>query len=452
MATHRKSGWKKTLAPLALLATATLLMSGCSGGDGGGGSTDGASGGEITYWASNQGTSLEDDKKRLEPTLKRFEEETGTKVNLEVIPWSDLYMRILTAVSSGDGPDVLNIGNTWAVTLQETGAFEPVEGKLLEAVGGQDRFIQSSWDTGGKKGAAHTSVPLYGLAYNMYYNTKLFEEAGITEPPATWEEFIEVGKKLTKDTDGDGTIDQWGYSGAGASLSDNSHQAFAKGLQHGSTLFTDDDKPQFAADGIVQGVNDYVSLMAEHKIMSPSDAELTDSTPVVTNLIDGKAAMIFNQSPIKNFEARDFTDWGVAMVPMIDPLAAGGEPIVSHVAGINLSVFKNAKNKDAAIDFVGFLTSTDEQIALNKTFTSLPVVTDAYSDEAFQSEEVKLKQQTLENNSAPMPLVSSEGQMETLVGTALKDLFAKATTGAVSEADITKALSDANDQMSAAIG
>ncbi len=442
------TGWKKYIAPLAAIAAASIVLGGCSssGADGAGSSAK-----EITYWASNQGTSLEDDKARLEPTLKRFEEKTGVKVNLEVIAWGDLYTRILTAVSSGDGPDVLNIGNTWATTLQETGAFEPVEGKLLDAVGGEDRFIKSSWDTGGKAGEAHTSVPLYGLAYNMYYNKKLFAEAGITEPPATWKEFVEDGKKLTKDIDGDGKPDQWGFSTAGASLSDNSHYGFALGLQNGSALFDDQGKPQFDDDGIVAGATDWIGLMSDAKIVSPSDAEINDGSAIVTNLIDGKAAMIFNQSPIKNFEARDFTDWGVAMVPMIDPLPSGGKPIVSHVAGINLSVFKNAKNKDAAIDFVGFMTSNDEQIALNKTFTSLPVVNDAYSDPAFQTEEVKLKQQTLEDNAEPMPLIAQEGQMETLIGTAYKDLFAKAATGKVTESDIRSAMSDANSQMSAAL-
>ncbi|WGD37769.1 sugar ABC transporter substrate-binding protein [Lysinibacter sp. HNR] len=437
---------RRRFAPLAALATVSLILAGCSGGDDNSGGTS-----EITYWASNQGTSLEDDRARLEPTLKRFEEKTGVKVNLEVIPWTDLYTRILTAVSSGDGPDVLNIGNTWATTLQETGAFEPVEGKLLEAVGGEERFIKNSWATGGKPGETHTSVPLYALAYNMYYNTKLFEEAGITEPPATWDEFIEVGQQLTKDTDGDGTIDQWGFSTAGASVPNNAHYVFALGLQNGSPLFDKDNKPQFEDDGVVAAMTAWVGLMSDAKIVSPSDAENTDQLNSVTNLVDGRAAMVFNQSPIKVFNARDFSDWGVAMVPMIDPLPSGGEPIVSHVAGINLSVFKNAKNKDAAIDFVGFMTSDEEQIALNKAFTSLPVILDGYSDPAFQTEEVQLKQETLANNAAPMPLIAQEGQMETLIGTASRELFAQAAAGKLTAASIRSALSDANSQMSAAL-
>lgn len=86
---------------------------------GGGSPTDGSGSGggkTLTYWASNQGASLEVDKKVLQPELDQFEKQTGIKVKLEVIPWSDLLNRILTATTSGQGPDVLNIGNTWSAS------------------------------------------------------------------------------------------------------------------------------------------------------------------------------------------------------------------------------------------------------------------------------------------------------------------------------------------------
>ncbi|MDQ0297071.1 hypothetical protein J2S52_005110 [Streptomyces sp. DSM 41037] len=41
------------------------------------------------------------------------------------MPWSDLLNRILAAATSGQGPDVLNIGNTWSSSLQATGALLP---------------------------------------------------------------------------------------------------------------------------------------------------------------------------------------------------------------------------------------------------------------------------------------------------------------------------------------
>ncbi|MEO3931899.1 sugar ABC transporter substrate-binding protein [Micrococcaceae bacterium Sec7.4] len=434
----------KVLSALAATATLAFGMTAC------GGSSQATSSDTITYWASNQGNSLEDTAAKLKPSLDRFTEKTGVKVKLEVIGWNDLYNRILTAVTSGDGPDVLNIGNTWAVTLQETGAFEPVEGALLDAVGGKDRFLKTSWSTGGAEGKTPTSVPLYGLAYNMYYNPKMFKEAGIETPPATWDEFVADAKKLTKDTNGDGKPDQWGFTAAGASVSANSHQAFVRGLQNGGTLFDKDGKPTFDSAAQVAGVKQWVDLMATDKVMSPSDAEISDGAQKVDNLINGKAAMLFDQSPVKNFEARGFTDWAVAPVPMMKAGASGPEGTQSHVAGINLSVFKNSKNKENAIKLTGWLTNDAEQVALNKAFRSLPVVTGASSDAAFQTAEVKLKNDALANHALPMPLIPKEGQMETLTGTAIKNLFAKAATGTVSEADVQAALKDANNQMAAA--
>lgn len=434
----------KVLSALTAVASLALGLSACGGG------SPAASSDTITYWASDQGNNLDDTAAKLKPSLDRFTQKTGVKVNLEVISWTDLYNRILTAVTSGDGPDVLNIGNTWAVTLQETGAFEPVEGALLEAVGGKDRFLETSWSTGGAEGKTPTSIPLYGLAYNMYYNTTMFKEAGIEKPPVTWQEFVDTAKKLTKDTNGDGKPDQWGFTASGASVSANSHQAFVRGLQNGGTLFDKDGKPTFDSAAQVEGVKQYIDLMATHKVMAPSDAEITQGSQKIDNLINGQAAMLFDQSPVKNFEARGFKDWGVAPVPMMEAGATGDAGTQSHVAGINLSIFKNSKNKENAIKLAGFLTSDEEQVALNKAYRSLPVVSAASTDAVFQTPEVKAKNDALANHALPMPLVAKEGQMETLTGTAIKNLFAKAATGTVSGDDVKAALKDANNQMAAA--
>ena len=86
-------------------------------------------------------------------------------------------------------------------------------------------------------------MPLYGLAYGLFYNKKLFEKAGL-QPPKTWSEFVDTAKKLTKDTNGDGKIDQWGVAIEGASITESAHFAFILGRQNGGELF-DGGKPTF---------------------------------------------------------------------------------------------------------------------------------------------------------------------------------------------------------------
>ncbi|MGK5643423.1 extracellular solute-binding protein, partial [Streptomyces sp. URMC 126] len=69
----------------------------------------------------------------------------------------------------------------------------------LAKVGGKDRFVPAALAAAGAPGKPPAAVPLYSLAYALYYNKKAFEDAGIDGPPATWEELVADGKKLSKD-------------------------------------------------------------------------------------------------------------------------------------------------------------------------------------------------------------------------------------------------------------
>lgn len=122
----------------------------------------------------------------------------------------------------------------------------------------------------------------------------------------------------------------------------------------------------------------------------------------------------------------------------------------SFVAGINLAVFKNTDNLDGALEFVKFMTSTEEQVLLNKTYGSLPTVKDAYADPAFQSEDVKVFQSVLSGTAEPMPQVPQESQFETLVGTAMKSMFADVASGrSVDVTQIKAKLAQADQQLAA---
>lgn len=428
-------------AAFALLVPAAAA---CGSGDedtAGGGDTSGQT---ITYWASNQGPSLEKDKEILQPEIDRFTQETGIKVNVEVIGWPDLLNRILAAATSGQGPDVLNIGNTWSPSLQATGALMPWDQKAFEAIGGRDRFLAGSLSATGAEGKDPTAVPLYSLAYGLYYNKKMFAEAGITAPPATWEELVTAGKKLTKDG-------KWGLAVEGGNVSENAHHAFVFGQQYGGDAFDAAGKAQFDAPGNVAGIKRYLDFMAVDKIVNPSNAEYA-ANQSLSDFANGKAGMLLWQAAASGLASQGMTEdeYGLAPVPFPATTPAGGKKVNSMVAGINLAVFENTEHKDAALQFVKFMTADKTQISLNKTYGSLPSVQSAYSDPAFQTASVKTFQDILANTAAPMPAVPEESQYETLVGTAMKALFADIAGGKnVGEAEIRSRLADATKQVKA---
>ncbi|MEU6840277.1 sugar ABC transporter substrate-binding protein [Streptomyces sp. NPDC046716] len=420
---------------LALAATA------CGGGSStGGGSNDSPK--TLTYWASNQGASIQVDKKVLQPELDKFEKKTGIKVKLEVVPWSDLLNRIMAATTSGQGPDVLNIGNTWSASLQATGALLPWDAQQFDKIGGKDRFVDSALGSAGPEGKDPAAVPLYSMSYALYYNKKMFKDAGITKPPTTWDEVVADGKKISKNG-------KWGLGAEGSNLSNNIHQIFVMAKQRGTDWFTADGKPDFTSDGAVAAVKQYVDLMAKDKIIAPGNAEYAQNQSL-SDFSKGKTAMVLWQAAASTFKSQGMSedDYGVVPAPVLSGAPGTGNQVNSMVAGINIAVFKNTKNVDGATKFVKFMTSDEESKLLNKTYGSIPPVKAAQGDPAFGTSTTGVLKDTLAKSAAPLPQVAEESQFETAVGTAVKELFADAANGkAVTTESVKAALTKAQQSM-----
>jgi len=384
------------------------------------------------------------DRKILTAELDRFTAQTGIKVDLRVLNWADLYTRLMAAVAGGRGPDVVDIGNTWSASLQDTGAFLAFDDAAMAAIGGRDRFLATSMSSTGAAGKPPASIPLYGQSYGLYYNTTLFAQAGISHPPVTWEEFLADAQKLTKPG-------QWGVSVDGASTDGNGHLAFILGRQHGARLLDSHGDPQFDSPPERAAITNLLELMSTHKVVNPSDAEHGGINDALAALAHGKAAMVPFQSGGRGYlDSVGFHDYAVAPLPVLSPLPPGGADVRSFVAGTNLAVFKNTAHSSAALQLVRFLTSDSEQVTLNKAFGTLPVVTAVQDNPAFADPVTQTFATILREHAETMPMIGDEAQMETLLGGAISDLWAKAATGDLTEAGIAAALRKATEQMAAA--
>lgn len=424
------------IAASSLLAVALTACGG--GGDDGGGSSK-----TITYWASNQAPTPQLDVKALTPVLQEFKKQTGVTVNLQVIGWPDLQNRINTAVSSGKGPDVVNIGNTWSASYQATGAFLDFDSGNAQKIGGLSKFVPTTQKAIGAPGKTPTAVPLYGLSYGMFYNKKLFKDAGIKAPPKTWDEFVADAKKLT-----DPKKKVWGVGLEGGSYTEGVHHAFILSEQNNAPLFNG-DKPNFTTAGAVKGVKQYVDLMATDKVANPSDAQNSDGTKTPADFAKNKVAMMLWQGNAASNIAADGMkedEYGVAPYPQ----TSGGKNVGTFVAGINMSVFKNSKNTDASLKFVKFMTDPKTQATLNAKFGTLPVNTEAAKDAKFQTPNLQMFINQLATRAVPLPQIPEEGNFETTVGNAVKQLIADAAQGKpVGDSQIRSALQAAQQKMEA---
>jgi multiple sugar transport system substrate-binding protein len=397
----------------------------------------------LNYWASNQGTSLQNDKDVLTPVLAKFTAQTGIKVNITVVPWANLLNNILAAATSGKGPDVLNIGNTWSSTLQATGAFTAFNAANLSDVGGASHFLAGSLSATGVPGKDPVAVPIYSLAYGLYYNKAKFAAAGITTPPATWTDFEADAKKLTSGSN-------YALAVEGGSTTENIHTAFTLSQQNGGSFYDSSGKATFDTPGNVAGILQQLNFMQADKIVNPSDAEYSNGTEALKDFATGKTAMVMWQAAAGSLKqlGMNAADIGVVPVPLPATLPAGGKKVTSMVAGINLAIFKGSSHQAQDLEFAKFMTSTATQESLNATYGSLPSVKDAYADAAFQTPAVGVFKSVLNSTAAPLPATASESQMETLVGTTIKNLYGEIASGkTVTSSEIAKDLTADQQQL-----
>ncbi len=183
----------------------------------------------------------------------------------------------------------------------------------------REEYPPSLWRLGSLRGRQY-GIPYLYVSYQLLYNRDLFDRAGLPPPPATpdapgfdswtWERFLEVGRALTQDLDGDGRTDQWGF--AWGSLEGHSNALYPFLWQGGADLLTPDGTRNALMPRAVVGLR-FIQRMAKERLipeggLHPGPADL---------FYRGRAAMYLTASTVTRILDRDFPDLpvGAAIVP-----------------------------------------------------------------------------------------------------------------------------------------
>lgn len=162
---------------------------------------------QLTLW---QGVNPPRNRDVLQELVERFNREhPDIQVESLYVGQEDQQTpKILASVVGNAPPDMLWFNSTITGRLVELGAIRPLE-DLLAASPTKDEIDPALLESMQFQG--HTwSVPFGTNNVGIFYRPTLFQAAGITQLPRTWEELRQVAKKLTRDTNGDGRVDQYG--------------------------------------------------------------------------------------------------------------------------------------------------------------------------------------------------------------------------------------------------
>src|SRR5262245_14433244 len=215
--------------------------------------------------------------------LQEFTDATGIEVEFVLVPHNDMHQTFLTEALAGTGDiDIFQADQPWVAELAAAGYLEPIGDRLSD----EDRadFYDVALDTVTYDGEIY-ALPY--LVHNsvLYYRTDLFDEAGITEPPKTWEEYREVAKKLT-----DADAEVYGTMAEGK----QSIEAAAKFLdviqQSGGSVLDADGNVVFDSPETIDAFNHMLGIQYEDQ-SSPPGAPGMDNFETDGLFMDGKLAM-----------------------------------------------------------------------------------------------------------------------------------------------------------------
>jgi N,N'-diacetylchitobiose transport system substrate-binding protein len=144
--------------------------------------------------------------------LDRFTEsyeEEHPSVELEFVlqEWGGIGPKVMKAIEGDDAPDVIEVGNTQVAQYADSGKLRDLTLETMRDLGGED-WLPGLAEPGSINGGQY-GIPWYAANRVVIYNKELFEQAGITAPPTTRKEWVEITEKLN------GSVDQQGIYLAG---------------------------------------------------------------------------------------------------------------------------------------------------------------------------------------------------------------------------------------------
>lgn len=346
--------WLKLAAGAAALTLATAGCAGSSGTDTAA-SSSGAPAqitGDVTVWlmTGSAPTTLTD------ALNKEFEAaHPGVKVKYEIQQWDGIQQKLTTALAGGTPPDVIEIGNT------QTAAFASQDGVLTDLTADKDAFNGAQWlkglaDSGTYDGKVY-GVPFYAANREVIYRKDMFEQAGITKPPASNDEWIDAITKLKTKFGSDPDFQALYMPGQ------NWYSLLSFIWDNGGDIAQADGK-NFKATldsaGAKAGLEFYKKLVDTSGTKAPKDAD--EAKPQQATVYGaGKVAMMIGlpwELPTAAKTDPSLTDKTGAF-PIPSKTAGQSAPV--FLGGSNLAIPANSKNAAAAKEYIKLLSSAKYQ-------------------------------------------------------------------------------------------
>ncbi len=295
------------------------------------------------------------------------------KVEMEYISYDSLHDKFTTSMATNPPPyDVVMVDVIWYDEFIKAGYLADVTDKITSDM--KANVFKTAWNVVTRDNKVYGMPWLLDTKY-LYYNEKLLKQAGFDNPPKTWEELVEQAKAIkTK-----GIVDYpivWSWAQQEAAICDFTALLYG----NGGKFLDDKGQPAFNdAKGVatlqwmVQTIDDGLT----------NPASITDVEEDVRNVFSsGKAVFALNwlyMYDLANFNEKESQVAGqikITTIPVFDSVAKSGDKSSSVDGSSGFSVVASSPNKDAAFEYVKYLTS--EPVQMKYSLHQLPIWSTSY--------------------------------------------------------------------------
>ncbi len=323
------------------------------------------------------------EKEAYETLVTEFEKvHPEIDVTLSHIPGQGDYQSKLAAdFAAGTSPDVSLMNHRRIGPLVANGQLEQV-GPYLDAsdVVEPADYYDIALDAFRWQGTV-TCIPQNISSLVVYYNTDLFDAAGLEYPTAdwTWDEFIATAQALTQDNDGDGVTEQYGL---GTDVSFFRITPFI--IQNQGAVVDDINMPTrltMNRQVSIEALQWVVDWQVEHHIVPNREEEASQDSE--SRFIADTTAMYLNsRRAVPTYREIEAFNWDVAPLPMGVQKAS-----LLHSDGFCMSAA--TANKDAAWTFIEYANSVEGQTILAATGRTVPSLREVAESPAFLNPDLK---------------------------------------------------------------
>ncbi len=305
-----------------------------------------------------------DDSDAFSGVIKNYESQNpGIKVFYRKFAYEDYERSLIDALAAGTGPDIFMVGNTW---LPKHGdKLKPLPAKiaglkqpLFTLKNFQEQFVEVAYGDLVKNNQIY-ATPLYVDTLALYYNKDLFNTAGITRPPANWEEFNSDVELLTK-LDGSGNIIQSGAAiGTAKNINRSTDILMALMIQSGVQM-TNSERTNATFSRSVNNIAvgetalKYYTDFANPRVRTYTWNDARHYS--IDAFVQGETAMMFNyahQAKIVKAKAPRL-NFGIVPIPQIS-----SSDIKNYANYWAVGVSNASKQSDEAWKFIAYLTSKE---------------------------------------------------------------------------------------------